>query len=188
MKSEFGFWESVKEWFFLVGATVVSGVLIFTPLSFIFNLSVSNDYDLKYPSWLAGSVAALFLVSANILSAVPVEGRTSLLKNFLLGFMSLFILLWLFNKFDRIPMAVMEIYKFGNIDASKVVLKDEGCKVLEELDIELLKKENDICVMEDVLILSRLGGESYLQVHENEAEVLRFTVPSSSIVSWVKLM
>lgn len=184
-KSGFGFWESLKEWGFLFFANVVSAILLFLPLSLVYKLSVQQDHYLDFPSWFAAFLAAIFIVFTNVASAAPQEKASPILKNLILGSVALFVVLWVFGKFDRIPVSVMSIYKFGNIEADELVLSEEGCELFQSLDINVSITDYNACIVDDVLILSRLGREAYLEVDQNDSEVLKLTLASSSIISWV---
>lgn len=129
-------------------------------------------------------LAAVFIIFINMASASPQGNSTPYVKELILGFMALLMVGLLFGKFDRIPYSVMKIYKFGNIEASELVLEKGACELLKTLGVDVLVTNYDICIVEDVLILSRLGRESYLKIDQDESTSLKFTIESSSVVSW----
>ena len=75
------------------------------------------------------------------------------------------------------------VLKFGNIPTSELVLNTEGCAIFSALDIKIENKKSGLCTTNNILILSRLGRETYLQ-HSNKDRILKFTITSSNVVSW----
>lgn len=181
---EFSFLEIFKEWLFLNVATLVAAFLFFLPLSLVVKLSAEELTYIKYWPLLSGALVSLFLVLINIASASNGKDSVHYFKEFVLGASALFMVFFVFGKFDIIPFSVMSIYKFGNVEASELVLKKEGCELYESLGLETSTNGYDICIVKDVLILSRLGKESYLEVEKDGKASLRFTMPTSFILSW----
>lgn len=181
---DFGFWRGVKEFVFLIVATVISSSLIFTPLYFVLRLSVEEFVNISYFSLFYGFLATIFIILINMVSATPQGNAKPYVKEFVLGLMALLMILSIFGKFDRIPYNVMKIYKFGNIQTSELVLSESGCEVYAALGLETSVTDYNICIAKDVLILSRLGREAYLEVKEDSGGELKFTIPASFIVSW----
>nr|POR06209.1 hypothetical protein BOH68_08610 [Cobetia sp. MM1IDA2H-1] len=70
------------------------------------------------------------------------------------------------SSIEIIPKAVMKLYKFGDIKATKVVFDKDGCLILKEVGLKGVGG-SDICYIKDVLILSRLGEEYYLEISSN---------------------
>ncbi|WP_137079923.1 hypothetical protein [Halomonas caseinilytica] len=184
--SDFGVWESLKEWSILSLANLVAALLLFLPLSLIYGLSIEKSHYLEFPSWFSAALAAAFIVFTNVAAAAPQENPNPMLKNFALGASALFVVFWVFGKFDRIPVVVMSMYKFGGVEVSELVLDKEGCELSQSLGIDVLSTDYDICIIENVLILSRLGREAYLKIDQGESGILKFTVASSDVVSWTR--
>ncbi|MGP9571489.1 hypothetical protein ACT3RL_11210, partial [Halomonas sp. AOP5-CZ2-32] len=151
--SGFGFLRGGKEFVFLMVATVISSSFIFTPLYFVFKLSIEEFDKISYLSLFYGLLATIFIVFINMISATPQGNAKPYVKEFLLGAMALLMILMIFGKFDRIPYNVMKIYKFGNIQASGLVLSKNGCELYESLGLETSSTDYDICIAKDVLIL-----------------------------------
>ncbi|SDO44204.1 hypothetical protein [Vreelandella arcis] len=183
-QSGFRFLVGLKEFVFLVFATLVSASFMLTPLYFILKLTADEFGNISYVALLNGFFATVFLVFVNMASATPQNNAKPYVKEFVLGLMALSMVLSLFGKFDRIPYGVMKIYKFGNIQASELVLNKSGCELYKALDLEVSTTDYDVCIIKDVLILSRLGKEAYLEVKEDNIGLLRFAMPTSFIVSW----
>ncbi len=122
-------------------------------------------------------------VAVNILAAIPTKDIKAIYWYLGLGVATLFLISILFREFYRIPTIVMRLYKFGNIPTSELVLKTEGCAVFSALDIKIENKKSGLCTTNNILILSRLGRETYLQ-HSNKDRILKFTITSSNVVSW----
>ncbi|MCC5902420.1 MAG: hypothetical protein JJT87_10885 [Halomonas sp.] len=180
----FGLVKGGKEFFFLVVATFFSAFFIFFPLYLIFRLSVLEFENISGMSWFLGFLSAIFIVFINTVSASSQGSSTPYVKEFVLGLMAIVMIFISFGKFDRIPFGVMGIYKFGNIETSELVLKKEGCQLFQSLGISVLDKGHDVCIVKNVLILSRLGREAYLEIDQSGSESLRLTLPSTSIASW----
>lgn len=167
--------------FFLL--TSVSSLLIWLPLWFVFNLYLQTNSDFIVPVWLAAFTSALFVIIANILAAAPPDDIRIIYWYLWLGVVTLFVILVLFGGFHRIPATIMQLYKFGNITTSEVVFNPEGCAILSALGTEVENKRTGLCTAKNILILSRLGRETYLQ-HKNGSGALKFTIASSDLVSW----
>ncbi|MBF7054108.1 hypothetical protein IOC61_12415 [Halomonas sp. KAO] len=182
--SGFGLVKGGKEFVFLVAATLCSAVFIFFPLYLVFRLSVVEFESISDVSWFLGFLSAMFIIFINTASASPQGASSPYAKEFVLGLMAVVMIFISFGRFDRIPYSVMEIYKFGNIEASELVLEREGCELFKSLEINVLDKDGGLCVVKDVLILSRLGREAYLEVDKDDLESLKLTLSSSSIASW----
>jgi hypothetical protein len=175
----------VKEVFGLFGSAVISSVFMFLPLEMIWNLSFHESTSLRIPVWLAGILSVCCIIYINVLAAAVSKQKHE--KPFYwylgLGVLALYVVLNAFEKFDRIPVRIMELYKFGNIKATELVLKKEACQSLAALGVEVVEYGADICIAKDILILSRLGKEAYLE-HDSQNHNMKFTVASDEIISW----
>ena len=196
-------------------AIFVSSIFAFLPFYFIMKALSLKSEDVDKILYLTG-LLSLFVVFMNILVAAPL--RTSSVspniidakkfkKNFAIGFLVLVMISLGSNSAYLIPEAVMRLYKFGNIDASRVVFDKDGCLILAEVGV-VSNDEYDMCYISNILILSRLGKEYYLEIPagsilksnvslENKStlnangdkseiysSVIRVTILSNHILSW----
>jgi hypothetical protein len=174
---------AAKEIWTLLWTALVSAMLIFIPLWLVLTLALHGEAAHRMPAWLAGLMSGCFIIFINTLASTTPKNIKPFYWYFGLSIATLFVVLSLFGKFYRIPVKVMELYKFGNIQTTKLVLKKEACKTLGALDVEIIPHGTDICVANDILILSRLGKETYLQ-YNTEGHTIKFTVISDEIASW----
>ncbi|WP_170877404.1 MULTISPECIES: hypothetical protein [Cobetia] len=121
------------------------------------------------------AILSLFLLFMNVLVAAPIANSSlsnntinenKLKKNAVIGFMILVMFFIGTSSIEIIPKAVMKLYKFGDIKATKVVFDKDGCLILKEVGLKGVGG-SDICYIKDVLILSRLGEEYYLEISSN---------------------
>lgn len=182
-KSELSSKEALKEVSGQYGAALVASIFIFIPLYFIFSLSIQPDQNLKVPSWAAGLMTGAVIIFVNVLAATTPKNIKPLYWYVGLSAVALFLILNVFEKTHRIPVRVMELYKFGNIPASQLVLKKDACNVFEALNIKVTNVSKEYCVAKNIVILSRLGKEAYLK-HLEKDLITKFTVKSSDILSW----
>lgn len=156
-----------------------------------------REYDEKA---LVVICLALFIVIANILVIGKPKNINSIYWYSLISLLSLLIVTTFTNQAALVPKAIMKTYKLGNIEASSVVLDKEGCNILNQYmkfyqvkndrddQLKQVKIENDLCVFPKMHILSKLGKETYVKVKvktlDKKEKTIKFTLPSSSIVSY----
>lgn len=176
-------WHSTKEVLTLLGTTLIASAFIFVPLLLVLNMSLHEDASLRMPAWVAGILCGCFIIFVNVLAATTPKHVKPFYWHLGLSIITLFVVLSTFEKFHRVPVRVMELYKFGNIQTTELVMKKEACKSFAALGIEIAEQNTDICVAKNILILSRLGKEAYLK-HGPEGHNIKFTIASDEIVSW----
>ncbi|TVU70165.1 hypothetical protein [Cobetia crustatorum] len=155
----------------LVFAIFMSSIFAFFPLYFIMKALSLKSEDVDKVLYLSG-LLSLFVVFMNILVAAPITApslsvniidKKKFKKNLAIGFSVLVMISLGSNSAYLIPEAVMRLYKFGNIDASRIVFDKDGCSILTEVGL-VADGEYDMCYISNVLILSRLGEEYYLEI------------------------
>ena len=98
------------------------------------------------------------------------------------------------------PRAIMRTYKLGKIEASSVVFDKQGCNIINQYvsfnqtksnknnQATKVEIENDLCIFPKINVLSKLGKEAYVEADINTSskkeKTIRFTMPSSSIISY----
>lgn len=174
---------AVKEIGIFFVVRLLTCMLLFPALSLAATLSLRYDSSLKVPKWFADLMAVVSILLINILAIIVPKKIKPLYWYSGLGAAALVIVLSIFGKFHMIIARIMELYKFGNIAASKVILKRDACDVFQALSIDVDRKESGLCVAKNVLILSRLGREAYLQYNDGLRQI-KFTINASDIVSW----
>jgi len=182
-KTGLPFREILKKVGLLLVLTSLSSLFIWFPFWVVFNLYLQTDSDLAVPAWVAALVSAIFILASNTLSVFPPTEIKKIYWHISLGTATLFFILLIFGGFHKIPAGVMKLYKLGNIQTSEIVLSNEGCSIFRTLGIGVSQKKGLLCSATDVLILSRLGRETYLR-HGSGTESVKFTITSSDIVSW----
>jgi hypothetical protein len=151
--------------------TVTSILPIFV-LSFIF-FETSVEQVIKSIS-INCAILLVIVTTINIIILFKPEKIGFIYWNSVLGLVSFVMITTLTNTAATFPKAIMRTYKLGNIKVSSLVLDKQGCTIVNESmkfhqakdkKGEILKFEinNDICTVPDVLILSRLGEESYIE-------------------------
>jgi len=175
--------HSLKEVLALLGTTLIASAFIFVPLLLVLNLSLHEDTSLRMPAWVAGILSGCFIIFVNVLAATTPKHIKPFYWHLGLSIITLFVVLSTFEKFDRVPVRVMELYKFGNIQTTELVMKKEACKSFAALGIEVAEQNTDLCIAKNILILSRLGKEAYLRQGSKEHNI-KFTIASDEIVSW----
>lgn len=178
---------ALKEVSALFVVSFVTSVIIFSPLWMVLNLSINGDLSLRYPPWMAGITSGLFIIFINVMSTANPKNINPFFWYLALGVVTLFIIFSVFGVFHRVPVRVMEIYKFGNVMADDIILKENSCKAFRALEIDVTDNCNNTCTAHDILILSRLGREAYL-MHGSEDDGIKLTVASEDIISWALRM
>lgn len=189
-------------WFPILVALPVMVLLIRSKVK---NLSFEGYVGIVYGAFLTSvvSIIVFFLLKENIepygdsfivvlLSLIGINVVIIFLNVFstfeilnikvYIAMFSLFLLLIPFGYWEKISNKIMSQFKFGNIVTTQIFFKPQACNVIKLLDIQV--DEAKSCRVENVKILSRLGKQLYLQVDQNNGE-LKFTIPSSQILSWV---
>lgn len=178
-----GYRVSAKEIFTLFYATIVASVIIFTPLWLVLSLSLHEEASLKLPYWLASLLSICFIIFVNVLAATNPKNIKPFYWYLGLSVTTLFVIFASFERFHRVPVRVMELYKFGNIVTTDMILRKDACKAFRALEISIMEKDEDTCVAKEVVIMSRLGREAYLR-HGSEVDGVKFIIASSDIISW----
>lgn len=162
---------------------LIASIFIVIPLFFIISLSIQTEHNLKISSWAAGLIAGTFIIIVNVFAATTAKNIKPFYWRLGLGAVTLGFVLVFFDNTHRIPVKVMELYKFGNIKADEMVLKKDSCNVFQAFKIEIKNNEEEYCVVRNIVILSRLGPETYLKYSEKDS-IMKFTVKTSDILSW----
>lgn len=170
-RSDYGFWEGCKNFISLAFASFMTSVFAFFPFYFIIKASEMKSDDNDMLLFLI-ALLSLFVVFMNVFVAAPITSsqlslnnikKNKIIKNTIIGALVLVVICIWSKATHLIPESVMRLYKFGAIHASKIVFDKEGCDVLGNLYLKG-NPEEGMCYVDDVLILSRLGNEYYLQM------------------------
>jgi hypothetical protein len=159
--------------------TLTSSFLAFLPVFLIVTLIFSTPGTTKGSSLSEGIATGLMVLFVNLLAAVKPRNIKATIYYLGLGSAVLFFLLISFEVMHRIPTRVMEVYKFGNIKSESIILKESACNTIELLGLEPPEIKSKQCVLEEALILSRLGTAFYIRKNG-----LEFTIKSDQIISW----
>lgn len=134
---------------------------------FIFGVGLCFLYNLMaFRRWLDNSLR-------------ETEGA-GLLKAFFIGVALLVSVLGMTENWVLIPEGLASLYGIGNVKGVTLTLDREGCAAADELGLGAAKKEGgELCRLENVTVLNRLGATYYVETPEGT----RFTLPSSSVKS-----
>ncbi|WP_024599740.1 hypothetical protein [Pseudoalteromonas sp. TAE56] len=160
-------------------ASFTSSILAFFPIFIVFSLSLSSLTTSKGSPAFVGIIVAVFIVFINVLATAKPNKINGLVYYPGLGFAAFFVVFSSFEIFHRVPERVMELYKFGSIEAKKIIMKNEACETLLLLGVLPKVEPKKQCFLNDVKILSRLGKDMYLEVND-----IKFTIKNSEILSW----
>lgn len=160
-------------------ASFSCSILAFLPIFLVFSLSLSSLTTSKGSPAFIGMVVAVFIVFINVLATAKPNKFNGLVYYPGLGVAAFVVVFSSFDIFHRIPERVMEIYKFGSIEAKKIIVKSEACDTLLLLGVLPKVEPKKPCSLNDVKILSRLGKDMYLEVND-----MKFTIKNSEVLSW----
>jgi len=131
-------------------------------------------------------VLLLVIVIGNLLFAIHVEKpeKNNLSMLCLIPILTVLFVL-LMGRSTVIPKFVMNKYKFGYFETHQLLVDKNGCKILSKMKLIPDKdKDQEICHLENIKILSRLGRNFYLEKEIENKKQLNFTIPSKNILSW----
>lgn len=160
-------------------ASFACSIFAFLPMFLVFSLSFSSLHTSKGSTVFVGVMVAVFIVFINVLATAKPNRINGLIYYPGLGLAAFLIVFSSFKIFHRVPERVMEIYKFGSIDAERIILKNEACDTLLLLGVIPKVEHKKQCYLNDVKILSRLGKDMYLEVND-----IKFTIKNSEVLSW----
>ena len=169
--------------------------------TFLLVYRIESNFAEKETNWLSVSLTIVFILLTNFLVIVKPENIFSFYWYSILGLITFAVVTGiLLNQLNLIPSLVMKQFQFGNINNSFIVLKEEGCHIVDKYTYSALQEanknqagnskttqktniENALCILTDINIISRLGEEYYLEVKKDNQKLVRFTIPSSNVVS-----
>ena len=80
------------------------------------------------------------------------------------------------------------MYKFGNFEASQLLVDKEGCMIVKNLKIPSPIENDNTCSIQNIKVLSSLGDSFYIESVCKPPlpckQPLRFTIPSKNVLSW----
>ena len=124
-------WEFFKEYLFYWLNTIVC--FLISSLSLIlFILIALNSAEKGFTLFVYVIVSGLFLVFSNFMIILKPDYIYPIFWYFGLGTAALLMVILAFNGYSLIPSLVMKQFQFGNINNSFIVLKEEGCHIVDE--------------------------------------------------------
>jgi len=125
-------------------------------------------------------IGCLFLIVCIVISNSIAIGKPEDVNStywfFTVGLISFLSITVLTNTASTFPKAIMKTYKLGNIETSSIIVDKQSCNTINN---------------PNVLILSKLGTEAYIEfdeinikIKDKEYKTMRFTIPSSSIITY----
>ena len=194
------FSEYVKFVFFSCLSSVISALPIL-----IFSFVFLQEYQQNISRLVFGVLAiTILIIVSNLLVIIKPNHINSIYWYSVLGFMSFLSIISLTGQTAIFPKAIMKTYKLGNIQPLSVIIDKQGCLNInkslkshqatnEKGEIIQFEIEDDSCIISNINIniLSRIGGESYVEIYNLKAKAgtktidnIRFPIPSSSINTW----
>lgn len=198
--------RSIFEFIIFVVVSGIAACLAFFPVIIFSGLIKSSDLyldpALKDNIWVINWGIPSLIILFNVLAAAPTPNNTlivgdliskRMVKNFCLGFVVVIMTIFVCSIPSVIPTLVMRAYGLGDFPVRKMYLKAEGCSVFSETgakvfytkDTNSYGNKKDICCVEDVRFLSRLGSENYIRLYLPEGTKVDVTLPSVYVISWV---
>lgn len=171
--------ELAKEFFYMTFTYLCCSVLMLLPMYTLITLSSSEVELSKGSPVLIGIIVAAFTLFANVVATAKPKNSNGLIYFPFLGGLTLVVVLSSFEVFHRVPERVMEIYNFGAIKTKAIVFNKDGCKALERHGFTFNIQDNELCVINNAKILSRLGTDMYLEI-----DSLRLTIENKNVLSW----
>jgi hypothetical protein len=136
----------------------------------------------------AARVATLFLsltliVLMNVIAAtVPGGGRGVAWRAAVGGIVCLGLLI-LLQSVASVSTTIMRVYGLGGVPGASVVVNKDGCAILEQVGAGPAEAKGETCRADGVIILSRLGTTYYFLQTRASGAAVRFTLPSSVVLS-----
>ncbi len=175
--------RGVRAWIVSIIILMLVFIAVINPIVFNENsLLVANKNSLPL-SYLAIFV---LICLANIMFAYYVDEQ----KNIVLAviFIIVIVLLLFFLGDVNISKVVMRMYKFGNFEASQLLVDKEGCMIVKNLKIPSPIENDNTCSIQNIKVLSSLGDSFYIESVCKPPlpcrQPLRFTIPSKNVLSW----
>ena len=168
-------------------ASIASSILFTLPLYVFLLIFVVNGIGIGDELKLLGLVVFIVcIIVINVLHILVLETTTGKQQVAIMSMMGMFVLYVMVTSsgnVNLIPANIMKQYKFGNFNFEKLVINKTGCQIIKTYDIHHTES-NDVCVIEDGKIISRLGDEVLFEFMSKKGNnQLRFTLPSSAVLS-----
>lgn len=162
--------------YFLV--TLTASIASFVPIVMLsenLNISsISKEYIVYF--------IAIIIATLNTVAAAKPKNIDNLKFFCILSIISIYILLVSFELAKPIVNKVMNIYKFGSIQAENIILKKPGCDIFSLQGGTLYLTKNEFCLIQNVEILSRLGDNYYISTNKANFEIPKIYVASWSVI------
>lgn len=174
--------KTIIPYFGYLASSVMIMALMVIPVLFVLRLMVSQENADSWFAILTGFSSLFMLIFLNSIAAANPGKVNALLLWIVLGAFALLFIFMSLSGLSRIPLGVLNMYKLADTKVD-VALKEESCAALVALGVITDVDESNVCVLEGVYMLSRLGKEYYFR-HVLEGGSLEFSIPSEEVVAW----
>ncbi len=168
----------------MIGIWFFSTFMMLMVLAIIINPIVVNIDSNEYISFLG---LLLIILGGNLSFAFFREKKIEEKKTGWYWFIPILTVLSIFSMAQNtyIPKFVMNKYKFGNFETQQLLVDEDGCKFLKNLElIPNPIENNNTCNVQNIKILSRLGSFFYIESICKPPWLctpIRFTIPTNKI-------
>ena len=158
-------------------ASFVSTSMLLWAISTIYNYTFIDVFNSQ--ALLKLAVVCIVIIFINLIISSLSRSFNNLIIASILGFIGAFFLIVNFDIWERVPQSIVSRLKIGNINTSSIVLRSEGCEALKLSGWKTQPEDNNLCVIYNVKILSKLGTEMYL-----EKGNARLAIDTTQVVTW----
>ncbi|MCF6438649.1 hypothetical protein L1077_04300 [Pseudoalteromonas luteoviolacea] len=157
-------------------ASFISIVASLYPLLLLTSLS---DRAVDLQSNEMTIIAIVTILGINTIVAMRPNRISAFIFYGIISLCTLSIVLLSFNASTSISKAVIQLYGFGNFEVKTLTLKKEACNYLKAQNLHAINSSTDFCIYKDVIILSSLGENYFIEIGE-----LEHIVAKDLVLSW----
>lgn len=156
--------------------------------AWIFALELGGARDTRLDIGIALAITfglLLVLGALNVIAVMIPRGTSPFVWVGGVGAMVLAMTVFNFDLSSNLSAFVMRKYGWGNIADASLVLNREGCAAVSYLGIVPVDYQGgDVCRVDRVRIVSRLGANYYLEAARPRGGKITFTLPSADVISY----
>lgn len=186
----------------LLPAFYPSLILIIIP-AFSMSFTIKDKIQvLRNESQILSIFIFMYLLAFFVNKAITIvcfnkKALAKYIEAFIIGFSVFFLMSVIFSSFATIPKIVMSQFGWGNISKFTIIVNNEGCSILEAMDIDLDEKcSNKINTykVKDIDILLSIGENFVIRKHLNAKAkesnkmlpVHDIILPKRLVISWAR--
>ncbi|KID57586.1 hypothetical protein JF50_10425 [Pseudoalteromonas luteoviolacea] len=172
-KPKASFWKDIISYLFI---SFLSFCISISPIIILYGLA-STAAKTDADAFLILAVSSV--LSINLIAVISYGKRS---KPFFYSALTITVLITVFIGFgegNAVPKNVMARYGFGNFEVKTLTLKKEACNYLKAQNLHAINSSTDFCIYKDVIILSSLGENYFIEIGE-----LEHIVAKDLVLSW----